>query len=614
MPRIDSSSILSEYDRHLFEEGSHVRLYEKLGAHRAASNDLDATRFALWAPNARAVSLIGEFNEWDPTATPLERSSSGIWECSVESVETGALYKYRITRADGSSVDKADPYAFLAETPPATASRVWSLNYEWSDVDWMDTRGRQNSLSSPITIYEMHLGSWRRRNKNRPLTYRQLAVELPPYLRALGFTHVEFLPVTEHPFYGSWGYMVSGYFAPTSRYGTPQDFMHLIDCLHQNGIGVILDWVPYHFATDEFGLGNFDGTHLYEHADPERRIQPDWKSYVFDYSQPEVRSFLISSAMFWLDRYHADGLRVDAVTEMLDDPDAVRFLHPLNREIRRSYPDVLSVAEESGAREKVTHSGDVGGLEFGLKWDIGWARDVLQYVSQDFSARSEHHDALTFRSLYAHDENFVLPFSHDDFSGDQKSLLTRMPGDEWQRLAGLRLVLAWMYAQPGKKLLFMGAEFGQLGPWAHDEGLEWDVLASLRHRMLSDWVRDLNHVYRTEPTLHRGDCVAEGFEWIDGNDVSQNVVSFIRAAEDCDDTALVICNFNPLPRQGYRIGVPEKGFWKELLNSDAGPYGGSGRGNLGGLETLEEPSHGRPYTLELTLPPLAALFFKHEGE
>ena len=613
MPRIDSNSILTDYDRHLFEEGTHFRLYEKLGACAVSSTDFEGTRFALWAPNARAVTLVGEFNNWDPTATPLERTSAGIWECRVESVETGALYKYRVTRADGSSVDKADPYAFQAEQPPATASRVWSLDYEWSDAGWMDGRGRRNSLSSPITIYEMHLGSWRRHGNRLP-TYRQLAVDLPAYLRELGFTHVEFLPVTEHPFYGSWGYMVSGYFAPTSRYGTPQDLMHLIDCLHQNGIGVILDWVPYHFATDEFGLGNFDGTALYEHSDPKRKIQPDWKSYVFDYSRPQVRSFLISNAMFWLDRYHADGLRVDAVTEMLEDPEAVHFLHRLNREIRQSYPDVLRVAEESGARERVTHSGGVGGLEFELKWDIGWARDILRYVSQDFSARSDHHDALTFRSLYAHDENFVLPFSHDDFSGDQKSLIARMPGDEWQRLAGLRLILAWMYAQPGKKLLFMGAEFGHQGSWAHDEGLDWEVLASPRHRMLSDWVRDLNRTYRTEPTLHHGDCVAEGFEWIDGNDVSQNVVSFIRTAANSNDTALVICNFNPMPRQVYRIGVPARGFWKELLNSDASLYGGSGRGNLGGLETLEEPSHGRPYALELTLPPLAALFFKHEGE
>ncbi len=635
-PLTPEATLLTEEDLYLFNEGTHFRLYDKLGAHPLTVNGAAGAHFAVWAPNATAVSVIGDFNGWNKASHPLRpRGSSGIWEGFVDGVGTGAVYKYHIvSRYGGYRVDKADPLAFHHQAPPQTASIVWDMAYAWGDGEWMAHRARRNSLKAPMAVYEAHLGSWRRRpdDGSRPLTYPELARELPEYLGEMGFTHVEILPVMEHPFYGSWGYQTTGYFAPTSRYGTPQEFMALVDALHQHGIGVILDWVPSHFPEDEHGLGFFDGSYLYEHADPRQRRHPDWNTLIFNYSRSEVRSFLLSSALFWLDKYHVDGLRVDAVASMLyldysrkegewtpnryggrEDLDAIAFLRQLNQEVYQQFPDVQTIAEESTAWPMVSRPTYVGGLGFGLKWDMGWMHDTLSYMGKDPVHRKHHHNQLTFRMLYAFTENFLLPLSHDEVVYGKGSLLTQMPGDRWQRFANLRLLLGYQYAQPGKKLLFMGGEMGQGREWAHDEGLDWSLLDEPSHSGVQRWVQDLNRLYRSEPALHELDCDPQGFEWVDCNDVEQSTLSLLRQGMSSDAVILVLCNFTPVPRFDYRVGVPRGGFWQERLNSDAGEYGGSGVGNLGGVEAQPTPFHGRPYSLSLTLPPLAIVFLQSPG-
>jgi 1,4-alpha-glucan branching enzyme len=630
-------SLLSEHDLYLFNEGSHFRLYEKLGAHSLVADGLAGTYFAVWAPNAERVSVIGDFNGWNKASHPLRpRGQSGIWEGFISDVGKGMVYKYHVvSHYKGYHADKADPFAFHSETPPKKASTIWDLEYPWGDQEWMAKRGASNALSSPVSVYEVHLGSWRRvpDEANRPLTYRELASQLSEYVARMGFTHVEFLPVMEHPFYGSWGYQTTGYFAPTSRYGTPQDFMYLIDCLHQHGIGVILDWVPSHFPNDEHGLGYFDGTHLYEHADPRKGFHPDWKSFIFNYGREEVRSFLLSSALFWLDKYHADGLRVDAVASMLyldysrkagewipnkyggrENVEAIDLLRRFNEDIYRNYPDVQTIAEESTSWPMVSRPNYVGGLGFGMKWDMGWMHDTLEYMSQDPIFRKYRHNNLTFRMIYAFFENFILPLSHDEVVYGKGSLLNKMPGDDWQKFANLRLLLGYMYAQSGKKLLFMGGEFGQWREWVHDESLEWDLLQYERHAQLQKWVEDLNRLYRSEPALHELDCEQAGFEWIDCTDAASSIVSLMRTGRSTGDIIIAVSNFTPVPLLNYHVGAPRMGLWKEVLNSDSKEYGGSGQGNMGGVEASPIPIHGRPYSLSLTLPPLATVLFKSEEE
>jgi 1,4-alpha-glucan branching enzyme len=631
--RVDPAhSLLSDVDLYLFGEGSHLELYEKLGAHPHRVGAELGVYFAVWAPNASRVSVIGDFNAWDPARDRLApRARSGIWEGFVPAAKAGVRYKYHVVGADGRGVDKADPLAFRAEVPPLTASRVTSLDYRWGDAGWMAKRAERAALDAPISIYELHLGSWRRHRDGRFLGYRELAPLLARYARELGFTHVELLPVTEHPFYGSWGYQTTGYFAPTSRYGSPQDLMYLIDVLHQEGIGVILDWVPSHFPTDEVALGRFDGTHLYEHGDPRQGLHPDWNSFIFNYGRHEVRSFLLSSAIFWLAKYHVDMLRVDAVASMLyldysrkpgewipnrhgghENLDAIGFLRRFNRDVYARFPDVQTVAEESTAWPMVSRPVHLGGLGFGLKWDMGWMHDTLEYVRRDPVHRKFHHGELTWRSHWAFGENFVLPLSHDEVVHGKGSLLTRFPGDAWQRFAQLRLLLGYMFAQPGKKLLFMGAEFGAREEWDHESELDWELLELPAHLGVQRWVRDMNALYRSEPALHRRDCEPEGFEWIDGADAEQSALSFLRRGREHEREIAVVCNFTPVPRHGYRVGVPRSGRWRELANSDSEFYGGGNLGNLGGVWSQPVEWHGRPHSIQVMLPPLAVCFFGFE--
>jgi 1,4-alpha-glucan branching enzyme len=628
-------SLLSKDDLYLFNEGRHYRLYEKLGAHLLTIQDIRGTYFAVWAPNAEKVSVIGDFNNWHNESHPLRpREQSGIWEGFIPGIEKGTIYKYHVvSRYAGYHVDKADPFAFEAEKPPRTASLVWDLDYAWTDQKWIAQRHTPNSLRAPISVYEIHLGSWMRvpEEKNRSLTYREIAPKLAEYVTNMNFTHVEIMPVMEHPFLGSWGYQTTGYFAPTSRYGTPQDFMYLVDYLHRFGLGVILDWVPSHFPTDQHGPGYFDGTHLYEHSDPRLGFHPDWESFIFNYGRNEVRAFLISSALYWLDKYHADGLRVDGVASMLyldysrqkgewipnryggrENLEALAFLKNLNEQVYLNYPDVQTIAEESTAWPMVTRPTYLGGLGFGLKWDMGWMHDTLSYMSIDPIFRKYHHNLLTFRMLYAFSENFILPFSHDEVVHGKGSLLGKMPGPDEAKCANLRLLLGYMYAQPGKKLLFMGDEFGQWREWNHDESLEWHLLAHPPHSGLQKWVEDLNRLYRTEKALFEVDFVPAGFKWIDVNDVEQSTISLLRFARMPDEVVLAVFNFTPVPHFSYRIGAPFGGEWKEILNSDAREYGGSGAGNQGRALAEPVPSHGQPFSLSLTLPPLGALFFKHK--
>lgn len=625
-------SLLSDDDLWLFAEGTHTRLYEVLGAHPVQIGGQAGTMFAVWAPEAEAVSVVGDFNRWEPGRSPLHPvRSSGIWEGFVPGVGQGALYKYHLVSRHGPHLLKADPLAFYAEVPPRSASVVWSPSYPWSDGPWLQERGKRGALAAPIAIYEVHLGSWRRTGDGRPLSYREIAPLLAAYAQEMGFTHVELLPVMEHPFYGSWGDQTHGYFAPTSRYGTPDDFMYFVDTLHRHGIGVILDWVPSHFAPDGHGLGLFDGSHLYEHADPRRGVHPDWGSFTFNYGRHEVRSFLLSSALFWLDRYHADGLRVDAVASMLyldysrregewvpnpaggrEDLDAIAFLRALNEAVYREFPDVQTFAEESTAWPGVSRPTYHGGLGFGFKWDMGWMHDTLLYLGKDPVHRKYHHDKLTFRMLYASHENFVLPLSHDEVVHGKGSLLGKMPGDDWQKFANLRLLLGYMYGNAGKKLLFMGGEFGQWAEWDHERSLDWHLLEYPLHRGLKRWVADLNRLYREEGALHTRDCGDLGFQWVVPDDADSSVIAFLRLGWE-GEPVLFVGNFTPVVRAGYRVGVPRGGRWRELLNSDAREYGGSGVGNLGGAEAEEVPSHGFPHCLSLTLPPLGALFLKPTG-
>jgi 1,4-alpha-glucan branching enzyme len=621
---------LGQSDIWLFNEGNHTRLYEKLGAHVLARGGVS---FAVWAPNAQHVSAIGDWNGWTSRVDELEPvGSSGLWHGVVAAAEVGHHYKYRIeSRAHGYVVDKADPFAFQSEQPPHTASVVCRLDHEWGDAAWMAERGRHNAVDAPMSVYELHLGSWRHAHvpgELRSLNYREVAEPLADHVQRMGFTHVELLPVMEHPFYASWGYQSTGYFAPTSRFGPPTDFMELVDVLHQRGIGVLLDWVPSHFPSDEHGLGFFDGTHLYEHADPRKGLHPDWDSLIFNYDRFEVRSFLLSSARFWLDRYHADGLRVDAVASMLyldysrragewipnehggnENLGALRFLKILNEQVYADFPDVQTVAEESTAWPMVSRPTSVGGLGFGLKWDMGWMHDTLRYLERDPIHRRHHHGELTFRMIYAFNENFVLPLSHDEVVHGKGSLLAKMPGDRWQRFANLRLLYGYQWGQPGKKLLFMGGELAQPGEWNHDAELAWGVLGEADHEGVRRWVARLNHLHRSEPALHAGDCDPDGFRWVVADDADTSVLAFLRrTSPGTGRDVLVVANFTPVPRPGYRVGVPVAGRWVELANSDGTEFGGGGVGNSGGCQSEPVPAQGWDHSVVVAVPPLAVVF------
>lgn len=611
-----------------FSRGGEIHAERLLGAHLA--EDGEGARFAVWAPNASGVSVVGDWNGWDGTADPLEHDvDSGVWHGTARGARHGQVYKYRVVGPGGHyTADKADPYAVAAELPPATGSRLWSLRYDWGDDAWMRERARRNALDAPMSVYELHAGSWQRHADGRLLGYRELAERLAPYLQRMGFTHVEVLPLTEHPFYGSWGYQTTGYFAPSARYGTPQDFMAFVDTLHQAGIGVILDWVPSHFPTDAHGLQYFDGTHLYEHADPRQGFHPEWNSSIFNYGRAEVRSFLTSSALFWLGAYHLDGLRVDAVASMLyldyarrhgewipnrhggkENLEAIDFLQRLNEAVYREHPDVVTIAEESTAWPMVSRPTTMGGLGFGMKWNMGWMHDTLAYMKEDPVHRRWHHGRLTFSLIYAFNENFVLPLSHDEVVYGKGSLIERMPGDDWQRFANLRALFGYMWCHPGKKLLFMGGEFAQWREWTHEGELDWTLLEQPPHRGMQRLVEDLNRLLRAEPALHELDFVPEGFEWIVGGDAESSVIVFLRKPRR-GRAVLVACNLTPLPRQNYLVGVPVGGHWREIMNTDSSTYGGSGWGNLGGVEAVPLPAHGRPHSARLTLPPLATVVLR----
>jgi 1,4-alpha-glucan branching enzyme len=626
-------SLLSEQDLYLFNQGTHLRLWEKLGAHCVEGG----VYFAVWAPNAERVGVMGDWNGWDPTSHPLRpRDSSGIWEGIVPGIGRGERYKFGVaSRYGGYRADKADPFGVLHEEPPRTASRVWSLDFPWSDDAWMHSRADHDAHVAPMAVYEVHLGSWRRSPETPHLLlgYRELAEPLARYAQDMGFTHVELLPVMEHPFYGSWGYQITGYYAASSRYGTPQDLMFLIDTLHRHEVGVILDWVPSHFPTDAHGLGYFDGTHLYEHGDPRQGFHPDWQSFIFNYGRNEVRSFLLSNALFWLERYHADGLRVDAVASMLyldysrregdwipnlhggrENLDAIDFLRRLNEHVYERHPGVQTTAEESTAWPAVSRPTYVGGLGFGFKWDMGWMHDTLDYLRHDPVHRKYHHTALTFRGLYAASENFVLPLSHDEVVHGKGSLIRKIAGDDWQRFANLRLLFGYMWTLAGKKLLFMGGELAQEREWNHDTSLDWHLLDHPAHAGVQRWVRDLNATYRSTPALYEGDCHPEGFAWIDCSDAEQSTLVYLRRGRTPGALVVVACNFTPVPRHGFRLGVPAAGWWQELLSSDAEIYGGSGQGNLGGLASDPIAWHGHPQSLTITLPPLGIVVFSRPAE
>jgi 1,4-alpha-glucan branching enzyme len=625
--------VISCDDLYLFNEGAHAHLYRKMGAQPVENEEgLLGFHFAVWAPNAKTVALIGDFNDWNPHSHPLSPlADSGIWAGFLPQLDSGALYKYHIVSHDGSVRQKADPFAFYHEKPPTTASITRRHYYQWRDQAWMQHRQKHFKGQQPLAIYEVHLGSWRRapEENNRWLTYREIAPLLTAYVKEMGFTHVELLPVMEHPYYGSWGYQTTGYFAPSSRYGTPEDFMFLIDTLHQQNIGVILDWTPSHFPTDAHGLAHFDGTHLYEHADPRRGFHPDWKSAIFNYGRHEVRSFLQSSALFWLDIFHADGLRVDAVASMLyldysrkngewlpntfggrENIDAIHFLQQLNEKINRYYPDVHVIAEESTAWSMVSRPVDIGGLGFGYKWDMGWMHDSLQYLQHDPIYRRYHHQQLTFRMLYAFNENFILPLSHDEVVHGKGSLLSKMPGDDWQKMANCRLLFGYQYAQPGKKLLFMGMEFGQWEEWGHDTNLSWHLTQYAPHQGLQRWVQTLNQLYRQETALHSTDTEPSGFEWIDCDNDSQSIISFLRRSSDGQQLLLIIVNATPMTYFNYRIGIPRNSDWHEIANSDSTIFGGSGQVNANPLIAESIAQHGQPFSLNLTIPPLGVIFLK----
>jgi 1,4-alpha-glucan branching enzyme len=627
--------VLGDDDLYLFNQGSHDRIYEKLGAHPLIHQGVSGVLFAVWAPSASRVSVLGDFNQWDGRRHPMRvRGVSGIWELFIPQLKPGALYKFEIRTQDGTLLIKSDPYAFFFEKRPRTAAIVHDMEgFEWTDRGWMEKRPVTNMLKEPLAIYEVHLGSWkRRRDKEKTwLTYRESADELVDYVQEMGFTHVQFLPLAEHPFDGSWGYQVTGYYAPTSRFGSPQDFMYLVNRCHAAGIGVILDWVPAHFPKDPHALEFFDGTHLYEHADPRQAEHKDWGTLIFNYGRNEVRNFLIANALFWFDTYHIDAIRVDAVASMLyldysrkegewipnryggrENLEAIEFLQELNTRVFRNHPGVMTIAEESTDWPGVTRPAHLGGLGFLFKWNMGWMHDMLTFMSLEPVYRSYHTENLTFALLYAFDENFVLPLSHDEVVHGKASLLSKMPGDDWQKFANLRLLLGYMYGEPGKKTLFMGGEFGQRAEWNHDQELQWDLLQYEPHACLQRYVRDLNHLYRREPALYELDYDQSGFQWIDFRNSGSTVISFMRKAGSSGIPLVFVFNFTPVPRENYRIGVPVKAFYREVLNSDSTLYGGSNVGNVGGRTSDPIPAHGFSHSISLSLPPLAMLILKPE--
>jgi len=631
LPSIGTEDSMTDTDRYLLAEGTHRQLYRKLGAHPL--KDGLGTRFAVWAPEAEAVSVIGDFNQWEAGAAPLSpQGSSGVFSGVILGVGEGDLYKFHLrSRHDGEELQKADPFAFASELPPRTASKVWSEDYQWGDADWLAERAKKNGLGTPVSIYELHLGSFKRKENGDFLNYRELAEPLIEHLKSTGFTHVEFMPVMEHPFYGSWGYQVVSYFSPSARYGTPEDLMALIDALHQAGVAVILDWVPAHFPNDAHGLASFDGSHLYEHADPRKGSHPDWGTLIFNYGRNEVRAFLLSSAIYWLDRFHVDGLRVDAVASMLyldysrkagewipnkfggrENLEALSLLQQLNEVVYAEFPGVQTFAEESTAWPGVSRPTYLGGVGFGFKWDMGWMHDTLAYFQNDPIHRRWHHNRLTFRGLYAFSENFTLPISHDEVVHGKGSMLQKMPGDPWQKMANLRLLYAAQWGQPGKKLLFMGCEFAAPTEWNHDEALDWSLLKKPEHQGILKLVHDLNQLYVNEPSLHAFDCDPEGLQWVEANDSEHGVFAWLRRGPMPDDEMLIVLNATPVVHHGYQLGVPRIGIWSERLNTDAVCYGGSGVGNFGAVEAHAGHHHGWPASLSLSLPPLAALFLSRK--
>jgi 1,4-alpha-glucan branching enzyme len=621
---------ISDADLYLHTEGTLHEAWRTLGAHIAEADGVPGVRFAVWAPNAESVTVAGEFNDWDTRRHPMRRRDGGVWEIFIPGLGQGAAYKYHIrSRFAGYQQLKADPYAFYCETPPKSASVVWDIaRYQWSDAAWMESRAKTDWLKSPIAIYEVHLESWLRGPMGQTLTYRELAVKLVEYVKRMGYTHIELLPIMEYPFSGSWGYQITGYFAPTSRFGTPDDFRYFIDCCHQAGIGVFVDWVPAHFPKDAHGLAFFDGTALYEHADPRKGEQHDWGTLVFNYGRNEVRTFLISNALFWLKEYHIDGLRVDAVASMLyldysrkpgewipnqyggnENLEAIDFLRRFN-ELAHTVPGAMTVAEESTAFPGVSKPVYLSGLGFTMKWNMGWMHDMLAYFANDPIYRKFHHNNITFSLLYAFHENFVLPVSHDEVVHGKGSLLNKMPGDEWRQFANVRAFLAYMWAHPGKKLLFMGQDIGQREEWNCDTSVRWELLEFDCHRQLQTLMRELNRLYRSSPALYQVDFHSTGFEWIDFHDWEASVIAFLRRAEDPSDFILFCCNFTPVPRQGYEFGVPEEGFYEEILNTDSELFGGSNMGNGGCVSSRPIPKHNRPNSIAVTLPPLSVLAFR----
>jgi 1,4-alpha-glucan branching enzyme len=632
-PADTRQSLLTDFDLYLFNEGTHVRLYEKLGAHVATVNGTPGVMFAVWAPNADDVSVVGDFNNWDPSATPLHaRESSGIWEGFLPGIGQSTIYKYSIKpRFSSQRIEKADPLGFAAEVRPHTASMVWDLsNYEWRDQAWLGHRGQAQAFDAPISMYEVHLGSWRRAPETGAfLNYRDLGHQLAEYCQAMGYTHVELLPISEHPLDASWGYQTVGYYAPTSRFGNPDEFRAFVDILHQAGVGVLLDWVPAHFPRDAHGLANFDGTALYEHADPRQGEHPDWGTKIFNYGRNEVRSFLISNAVFWVEQYHIDGLRVDAVASMLyldysrqpgewvpnqyggrENLEAISFLQRMNEVVHTECPGVLTVAEESTAWPQVTRPPYMGGLGFSLKWNMGWMHDTLEYISKEPIHRRWHHNDLTFSLLYAFHENFVLPFSHDEVVHGKGSLLNKVPGDAWQQFATLRLLYAYMYGHPGKKLLFMGLDFGQGDEWTETKSIDWHLLQYPYQSGLQRCVADLHRVYRSNPALYEVDFEWQGFQWLESHDNENSVFAFLRRGHDMGQMLVVVCNFTPMPRIEYHVGVPTGGPWTEVLNTDSSLYAGGNIGNGGQVWATDEPWAGQPHCITLTIPPLGAVYLR----
>ncbi len=628
------SIFLTDFDKYLLGEGTHERTYEKMGAHLAELNGESGVHFAVWAPNAREVAIMGDFNDWSADTHKMNASDSGIWTLFVTGLGEYTLYKYRVMAQNGETFDKADPYGFAMEQRPKTGTVVVNLDkYVWGDSEWVNNRTVRQGLDQPVSIYEVHLGSWKKVEDEewgtRYLTYREMVDELLPYIKSMGFTHIEMLPIAEHPLDASWGYQVMGFYAPTSRFGTPEDLMYFIDQCHQNGIGVILDWVPAHFPKDGSGLNYFDGTHLYAHADPRQGEHTDWGTMIFNYDRHEVRAFLMSNAMFWVDKYHFDGLRVDAVASMLyldysredgqwipneyggrENLGAISFLRKTNEAVHINFPGVLTIAEESTAWPMVSRPAYMGGLGFSLKWNMGWMHDTLNYLSKDPVFRRYHQNDMTFSLLYAFNENFVLPLSHDEVVHGKGSLVNKMSGDEWQKFANLRSYYGFMWAHPGKKLLFMGGEFAQWQEWNFAASLAWEATSAPNHQGMQNFVKDLNHLYQQEPALYQDDFEWTGFNWIDANDSDNSVFSFIRNAKASDEFIVVITSFTPVVRYGYRVGVPKPGYYQEILNSDSSHYWGSNVGNEGGVKTEDVPFHGYDQSLALTLPPLATIYLK----